>query len=87
MSSKNLKNLSDLGEAGQLVNDFKFVKKAYFDLKRRHRALISEDREHVDDDYWEDENFEDEIKIFEQRKKLYDEAQELYKALKTKLEK
>lgn len=87
MPSKNLRNLEDFGEAGQLVNDFKFVKKAYFDLKHRHRAIIDKDKESVDQDYWEDENFEEEIKIFEKRKKLYDEAQELYKELKMKLEK
>ncbi len=86
MGSKNLKDLSDLGEAGQLVNDFKFVKKAYFELKARHRTLIGQDREHVQGDYWEDEGFEEEVKLFEQRKRLYDEAQELYRALKAKLE-
>lgn len=87
MSSKNLDNLNDIGEAARLINDFKIVKKSYFDLKHRHRFLIEKDIESVDDDYWEDENFEEECKIFEQRKKMYDEAQELYKTLKSKLEK
>ena len=85
MPDRNIKNLEDLGEAGQLVNDFKFVKKAYFDLKQRHKGLLERGEESVDDDYWEDENFEQEIKIFEKRKKLYDEAQALYKELKDKL--
>ena len=87
MPSRNLNSLEDIGEATQLVNDFKFVKKAYFDLKQQQRTLIEKDQENVDNDYWEDENFEEECKIFEKRKKLYDEAQELYKALKGKLEK
>ncbi|NIR47589.1 hypothetical protein GWO43_03735 [candidate division KSB1 bacterium] len=87
MSNKNLENLEDIGEASQLINDFKYVKQAYFDLKKRQRALIEQDKESVDGDYWEDENFEEEIKIFEQRRKLYEEGQQLYKLLKTKLEK
>ena len=86
MSNMKLKNLKDVAEATQLVNDFKFVKKAYFELKHKHLSLIEVDRENVDDDYWEDENFEDEYKLFEERKKLYDEAQELYKNLKLKLD-
>jgi len=86
MPNKNLKSLQDLGEASQLVNDFKFVKRAYFDLKHRHRALLEKDKESVDDTYWEDETFEEEIKIFEKRQSLYDEAQRLYKELKDKLE-
>ena len=86
MSSKKLDSLSDLGEATQLINDFKFVKKEYFKLKHDHLALIQKDLESVDDDYWEDENFEDECKVFERRRKLYDEAQEIYKTLKAKLE-
>ncbi|HEX9654543.1 MAG TPA: hypothetical protein VGA99_12615 [bacterium] len=86
MPNRNLKNLQDIGEASQLVNDFKFVKNAYFDLKGRQRALIAKDQEIVDGDYWEDENFEEEIKLFDQRKKHYSEAQKLYRELKTKLD-
>ncbi len=86
MPNKKLDNLGVLGEATQLINDFKFVKKEYFDLKHKHSSLIRKDTESVDDDYWEDESFEDELKLFEERKKLYDEAQELYKALKEKLQ-
>ena len=86
MPHKKLDNLGDLGEATQLINDFKFVKKEYFDLKHKHLSIIEKDSETVDDNYWEDESFEDELKLFEQRKKLYDEAQELYKALKEKLQ-
>lgn len=87
MPSKNLSNLDDIGEAGQLINDFKIVKDTYFDLKHKHLALLQEDVESVDDDYWEDEHFEEERKLFARRQELYDEAQQLYKALKTKLEK
>lgn len=86
MSSENLDNLTDLGEATQLINDFKFVKKEYFDLKHKHLTMMEKDRESVDEDYWEDESFEAECKIFEKRKTLYDEAQMLYKALKEKLD-
>ncbi|MCG8608244.1 hypothetical protein MJD09_25075, partial [bacterium] len=86
MARSKLNTLEDIGEASQLVNDFKVSKKSYFDLKHKQLELISADKESVDNDYWEDENFEAEVKIFEERKKLYDEAQELYKALKTKLE-
>ncbi|MCH9007487.1 MAG: hypothetical protein O7G31_12145 [Calditrichaeota bacterium] len=85
MSNKHLNNLGDIGEATQLINDFKIVKKDYFTLKRQHRALIERDLEAVEDDYWEDESFEEEVKIFERRKALYDEAQDLFKALKSKL--
>lgn len=87
MMNKKLNSLQDLGEVSQLVNDFKFVKRAYFDLKHEHLALINKDLEFVDDDYWEDENFGAEVQIFEKRKQLYNEAQELYKALRTKLDK
>ncbi|MFQ5706077.1 MAG: hypothetical protein ACE5HO_01425 [bacterium] len=87
MMNKKLNSLQDLGEVSQLVNDFKFVKRAYFDLKHEHFALIGKDLEFVDDDYWEDENFGAEVQIFEKRKQLYNEAQELYKALRTKLDK
>ncbi len=86
MPNKKLDNLGDLGEATQLINDFKFVKKEYFDLKHKHLSIIGKDTESVDDEYWEDESFEDELKLFEQRKELYGEAQELYKALKEKLQ-
>ena len=86
MPSKNLNSLEDFGAAGQLINDFKFSKKAYFDLKHQQLELIGSDTETVDADYWEDEGFEEERKLFEERKKLYDETQELYKALKNKLE-
>jgi phage-related protein len=86
MARKKLNTLEDIGEASQLVNDFKVSKKSYFDLKHQQLELIGDDSESVDDDYWEDENFEAEIKIFDERRKLYDEAQELYKALKSKLE-
>ena len=51
MSNKHLNNLGDIGEATQLINDFKIVKKDYFTLKRQHRALIERDLEAVEDVY------------------------------------
>lgn len=86
MAEKKLKNLTDVGEASQLVNDFKYVKKQYFDLKRKQRNLLEENRETVEDAHWEDATFEEECETFEARKKLHAEAQDLYRALKSKLE-
>ncbi len=79
--------MSDMGAAAQLVNDFKVVKESYFELKRKHLSLLSNNDEVVDGEQWQDSSLLEEMEIFENRKQLHDEAQQLYQSLKKLLRK
>ncbi len=85
MGSKKIQTLEDLGEAAMLVSDFKAVKDEYFRLKKRHRDLIAIDDELVNGDSWSDRVFEEEAELFERRRQLYAEAQELFRQMRHRL--